>query len=130
MITEIYPSFRKDRDPVLTSRLWHELFKNVPYASVRLALMDFFATDTKGFAPTPGALFSLIRSRIETEEELSEMDGIAKSIAVKLLKTLSVSVSSGMELPRKIGEQKDRVVAKARILEEKLAEKKKKETVN
>ena len=63
-------------------------------------------------------------------KELSEMDGIAKSIAVKLLKTLSVSVSSGMELPRKIGEQKDRVVAKARILEEKLAEKKKKETVN
>ena len=77
MITEIYPSFRKDRDPVLTSRLWHELFKNVPYASVRLALMDFFATDTKGFAPTPGALFSLIRSRIETEEELTEMDAWA-----------------------------------------------------
>ena len=63
-------------------------------------------------------------------KELSEIDGIAKGIAVKLLKTLSVTVSSGMELPRKVSEQKEKVMAKARILEEKLSEKKNKETIN
>ena len=63
-------------------------------------------------------------------KELSEMDGIAKSIALKLMKTFSVSVSSGIELPEKVRKQRDKVLTKTKILEEKLAEKKNQETID
>lgn len=68
IVTEVYPSFRKDRDPVLTSQLWQEIFRNVPYTQVKQALMEFIATDMKGFPPVPGALFSLIRTYAAAEE--------------------------------------------------------------
>ena len=75
IITEVYPSFRKDRDPALTSQLWHEIFRNVSYEQVKRSLMEFITTDAKGFPPAPGSLFALIRSRMEAEE-LSEAEAL------------------------------------------------------
>ena len=68
MITEVYPSFRKDRNPLLTSQLWHRIFLNIPYDQVSGALMEYIVTDTKGFPPAPGALIAQIRSRLEAKE--------------------------------------------------------------
>ena len=60
-ITAMYPSFIKDRDPAVLSRVWQRLFANTPYALVNQALYAFLNTDVKGFPPTPGALNDIIR---------------------------------------------------------------------
>lgn len=60
-ITAMYPSFIKDRDPNVLSRVWQHLFSNTPYALVNQALYAFLKTDVKGFPPTPGALNDIIR---------------------------------------------------------------------
>ena len=73
IIAEVYPLFRKDRDPEFTANIWHVLFQDVSYDQAKQALTDFIATDTKGFPPTPGALRELIFSRKEPNE-LSEME--------------------------------------------------------
>ena len=67
-ICEMYPSFRKERNPAATARIWSVLFRNVPYKMVEKALMHFIATDTKGFPPVPGALNEIIRSRMLPDE--------------------------------------------------------------
>ena len=59
-ITAMYPSFIKDRDPNVLSRVWQHLFSNTPYALVNQALYAFLKTDVKGFPPTPGALNDII----------------------------------------------------------------------
>ena len=59
-ITAMYPSFIKDRDPAVLSRVWQRLFANTPYALVNQALFAFLKTDVKGFPPTPGALHAYI----------------------------------------------------------------------
>ena len=73
IIAEIYPAFRKDRNPKIISRLWHAMFSNVPYEQVEQALAEFYATDTKGFPPVPGALRDLIASRMR-QEQPSDME--------------------------------------------------------
>ncbi len=55
--------------------------------------------------------------------EMSEMEGVARTMALKLLKTFSVSVSSGIELQRKVADKKESLLAKAKNLEARLAEK-------
>ena len=60
-ITAMYPSFIKDRDPAVLSRVWQRLFANTPYVLVNQALYAFLNTDVKGFPPTPGALNDIIR---------------------------------------------------------------------
>ncbi len=73
MIVEMYPAFRRDRDAGLTSRLWHSLFQEVPYEQMQQALMEFIATDTKGFPPAPGMLRAILLSHMDSEE-LPEME--------------------------------------------------------
>ena len=73
MIAEMYPAFLKDRNPNMTSQLWHRAMENLPYEAVQTALMEFFATDTKGFAPSPGMLREIILSHM-AKEEMTEMD--------------------------------------------------------
>ena len=68
IIYETYPLFRKDRDPQFTSEIWHAVFRNAPYELVSQALMEFIATDTKGFHPVPGALRAIILRRMQQEE--------------------------------------------------------------
>ena len=59
-ISEIYPSFRKDRNIEATAKIWLKIFEQVPYDRVMQALTSYIATDTKGFPPVPGALNALI----------------------------------------------------------------------
>ena len=59
MITEIYPSFRKDRNPGITSQIWYTVLKDKHYIDVQDALQEFFRTDTKGFPPQLGALLAI-----------------------------------------------------------------------
>jgi hypothetical protein len=55
-ITAVYPSFLKDRDPKVLEEIWYGIFSRVPYEEVRDAMTAFFASDTKGFPPTPGVI--------------------------------------------------------------------------
>lgn len=70
VISEIYPSFKKDRNIQATARIWHRIFEQVPYALVEQALTAYIATDTKGFPPVPGAL----NERISQMQELGSMN--------------------------------------------------------
>lgn len=102
MILEIYPSFGKDRNPEITSKLWQKLFESEPYEWVEKALMAFVATDTKGFPPTPGAIKEKIIQLMEKEEP-TELEAWGK-----VLKAISNSTyNSGSEfakLPKEIQE--------------------------
>lgn len=60
MISEMYPSFRKDRNPEITLSVWQRIFQDQPYALVENALMAYIASDVKGFPPQPGALNAFI----------------------------------------------------------------------
>ena len=62
MITAVYPSFTRDRDPRILAEVWQRVFENVPYARVEQALSAFIASDTRGFPPTPGAINAFIVS--------------------------------------------------------------------
>lgn len=70
IITEMYPMFRNNRNPTSTAQIWSMLFKNAPYDKVENALMEFIATDTRGYPPNPGILRQLIMS-IAAKDELS-----------------------------------------------------------
>ena len=73
IIAEIYPAFRRDRNPKFISQIWHTIFSSIPYQQVEQALAEFYATDTKGFPPVPGALRELIVSRMQ-QEQLPDME--------------------------------------------------------
>ena len=73
MLAEMYPSFRKDRNPAVMSAVWQESFRTVPGAQVESALMEYYATDPTGYPPNPGALRRILLSHME-EEELSEAE--------------------------------------------------------
>ena len=68
VISEMYPSFRKDRDPEIVAKVWGNIFRNAPYDQVEHALMTFIATDTKGFPPQPGSLISLMAQAARADE--------------------------------------------------------------
>ncbi len=55
--------------------------------------------------------------------EMSEIDGVARAMALKLLKTFSVSVTSGIELQKKVAERKESLLNRAKNLEARIAEK-------
>ena len=73
VVSEAYPTFLKGRSIDGSARIWQEIFQNVPYEEVSQALITFISTDTKGFAPMPGALREIILSRREAEE-MSEFE--------------------------------------------------------
>ena len=60
VITEVYPSFLRDRNIQATQNIWLTIFQEVSYDRVMQALTSYIATDTKGFPPVPGALNALI----------------------------------------------------------------------
>ena len=70
VISEIYPSFRKDRNIEATAKIWQQVFAQTPYEQVSQALTSYIATDTKGFPPVPGAL----NERIFQARELNGMN--------------------------------------------------------
>ena len=69
IIVEAYPSFRKDRNPVITSQLWHETLGGKHYVDVQDALLRYIAEDTRGFPPTPGALLEIV-SKMEGNDDV------------------------------------------------------------
>lgn len=70
VISEVYPSFRKDRNIEATCAVWQKVFDRTPYPLVEQALMSYIATDPKGFPPMPGA----INERIGQMRELEGMN--------------------------------------------------------
>lgn len=68
VIVEIYPLFLKDRNPEFTASVWQKFFTDESYEVVETALLAFVSTDTKGFAPSIGALKEQIRQMKQTED--------------------------------------------------------------
>ena len=64
-VAAVYPSFTRDRDTGILAQVWQQVFADVPYAEVSQALGAFFASDVKGFPPTPGAVNAYIRKARE-----------------------------------------------------------------
>ena len=104
VIAQIYPSFRKDRNIEATAKIWQQLFERVPYDTVSRALMNYIATDTKGFPPVPGA----INERIMQARELS---GLTENDAwVLVLKAVSRGIYNSGEEFAKLPAEVQRIV--------------------
>lgn len=104
VITEIYPSFRKDRDIGATAAVWQQVFERVPYETVSQALMNYIATDTKGFPPVPGAINEQIGRMMEAE-------GLSESEAWCLVyKAVCRGIYNSREEFEKLPEEVRRVV--------------------
>lgn len=73
LVLEAYPKFMDGRNPEITSTLWASLFEDEPYDWVQKGLMAFIASDTKGFAPTPGAIKEKI-AMLLGNESMTEME--------------------------------------------------------
>ncbi len=58
-----------------------------------------------------------MRVLLKVIKELSEMDSVARSIAIDLAKTFSISVSSGLGLTKKVSEKASSIKAKAKHAE-------------
>ena len=107
-ITAVYPSFTKDRDCRILTQVWQQVFADVPYPDVSKALGAFFASDTKGFPPTPGAVNAYIR-KIRQLNEPTENDAWARVVkaASRGLRSDSCSTTvlcapaSGSRAPRR-----------------------------
>ena len=111
-ITAMYPSFIKDRDPAVLSRVWQRLFANTPYALVNQALYAFFNTDVKGFPPTPGALNDIIR-------KVQQLNGPTEDDAwIKVYKAISRGLYNSQEEFDKLPPDIQRIVGSPRMLYE------------
>ena len=104
IISEMYPSFRKDRNIKATGAVWQKIFEHTPYAAVEQALMAYIATDTKGFPPVPGA----INERIMQAREL---EGLTENDAwILVLKAVSRGIYNSGEEFAKLPEEVQRIV--------------------
>ena len=75
IVCEAYPAFIKDRSIESTVTIWQKVFADDPYENVENGLMAFIATDTKGFAPMPGAIKEQMANLMEQgTESLSEIE--------------------------------------------------------
>ena len=104
IISEMYPSFRKDRNIKATGAVWQKIFEHTPYAAVEQALMAYIATDTKGFPPVPGA----INERIMQAREL---EGLTENDAwILVLRAVSRGIYNSAEEFAKLPEEVQRIV--------------------
>ena len=112
IISEMYPSFRKDRNIDATGAVWQKIFEHTPYAAVERALMAYIATDTKGFPPVPGAINERIR-------QAGELDGLTENDAwILVLKAASRGIYNSAEEFAKLPEEVQRAVGHPRQLHE------------
>ena len=111
-ITAIYPTFVKDRDPEVLSRIWQQVFASTPYPLVNQALTAFLATDVKGFPPTPGALNTFIRKTRQLKDP-SEDDAW-----VKVYKAISRGLYNSREEYENLPEDIREIVGSPRMLYE------------
>lgn len=70
-----YPNYKPDNMSMLIE-LWKEMLSEYTYQQVAMALKEFIATDTKGYAPSIGQLIEKARM-ISCPEELNEMEAWA-----------------------------------------------------
>ena len=104
LISEMYPTFRKDRNIDATGTVWQKIFEHTPYAAVEQALMAYIATDTKGFPPVPGA----INERILQARELN---GLTENDAwILVLRAVSRGIYNSGEEFAKLPEEVQRIV--------------------
>lgn len=86
VISDVYPTFLRERDPGRTVELWRRIFEDDAYETVSNALMAFVATDTKGFPPMPGAIKEKIRqAATPPESKMTEVE--AWSLVLKAIRS-------------------------------------------
>ena len=112
VISEMYPSFRKDRNIQATQDIWLTIFEHTPYEQVSQALMSYIATDTKGFPPVPGAL----NERICQARELNGMN--ENEAWCLVFKALGRGIYNSEEEFSKLPEEIQRIVGHPRQLHE------------
>gem|GEM_PF-477221 len=62
-ICAIWPNFSKNRDAMVTTNVWQNLFADMTYEQVSAALVAFVRSGrSNGFAPDPGQLVNIINS--------------------------------------------------------------------
>lgn len=57
-ISSYYPNFKPD-NPSATVSIWAAVLEPYNYKLIEKALLEYFRSDTSGFAPTPGQLIAL-----------------------------------------------------------------------
>ena len=111
-IQAVYPNFTKDRDARVLANVWQQVFADVPYEEVNRALAAFFATDAKGYPPTPGAVNAYIKKSkqltVPTENETW----------ARLLKAVSRGLYNSAEEYEKLPEDIREIVGHPRVLYE------------
>jgi hypothetical protein len=68
MIQETYPRFMDGRTMKATSDIWVRLFQE-PYKTVEAAILAYFTSDNKGFAPVPGQIKEKIAQMNDSEPD-------------------------------------------------------------
>ena len=111
-IQAIYPTFIKDRNIDVLEQVWLQVFADVPYEEVNRALGLFFASDVKGFPPTPGAVYAYIR-KVQQLDTPSE-----NQVWVRLLKAVSRGLYNSQEEYEKLPEDIREIVGHPRVLYE------------
>ena len=112
VISEMYPSFRKDRNIEATAKIWQQIFAQTPYEQVSEALTSYISTDTKGFPPVPGALNERIC-------QARELNGMNENEAWSLVyRALCRGIYNSEEEFNKLPEEIQRIVGHPRQLHE------------
>lgn len=103
-ISEVYPSFRKDRNIQATQDVWLTVFEHTPYRTVERALIAYIAADAKGFPPVPGAINEKIR-------QMRELSGLSENDAwILVLKAVRRGIYNSAEEFAKLPEEVQRAV--------------------
>ena len=76
IINEVYPAFGRDRNLKTTTEIWAKFFEDESYKVVEAAVMQFIASDVKGFAPSIGQIKAALHD-VAGAEELSEVEAFA-----------------------------------------------------
>ena len=89
----------------------------------KIFVEEFFkAFDDAGITTVSQLAHGGLPVMLRVLREMSEMEGVARAMALKLLKTFSVSVSSGIELQRKVADKKESLLTRMKNYEARLAE--------
>lgn len=79
VIQGIWPSFQNNRYVDATTTIWWKLFTAESYEEMEAAVIAYASTDTKGFAPAPGALKEILAQMRDAsgDGELTETEAWA-----------------------------------------------------
>ena len=73
IITEVYPTFANGRNLENTIKIWAKFFEDEPYKAVEAAVMQYVATDVKGFPPSIGQLKAALHT-VAGADGMSEVE--------------------------------------------------------